>query len=482
MHKKSDKQVRLSLFNEQEMSELKNPSSSYDRLSAESVPGSRLSSRANYFSICISIFSTLLLRATSRISFVLLSFYLGAHFSSATMVALVLESFYVTELLLAPVAGSLSDRLGRKPFLLMAPICGAVAALCLLLSTWVYPHPDFAHVHAQLLVLLALILCGRLLEGATTALNTPTSLSYITDSTVGFAKLRTRVMTAFEVVTVGGIALAIPLGGQLSKWFGNGGFLVVIGLHIFNTFLIAFCLKEGSYRVRQANRGNSLTESIKILRDKYIFTFLPAWLSINTLVGAWMTLIVIMLTYPNPAADLRHPHQLLYGGFSKDAATLSFGCFSLFFLLGMGLWIQVVTRFRRTTIMLIGLAGLVLCIVSLTLINGLGEDFSTLSQKSHLVLFLLLFFLLLGSLLLSGFTPAALNQLAFISERIQGKRGAVMGLYSVALGIGQLIGASLGGVCIDIGGFYGLMAFSTILGVCSLCSVLYMRFYRHDLL
>lgn len=474
--------MKQHILNEQRISEQKNLSSSYDRLSAESAPDSRLSSHADYVSIYVNIFSTLLLRASSRISFVLLSFYLGAHFSSATAVALVLESFYITELLLAPIAGNLSDRLGRKPFLFMAPVCGAVAALCLLLSTWMYPHPDFTHMHVQLLALLALILCGRLLEGATTALNTPTSLGYIADATAGLAKLRTKVMTAFEVVTVGGIAFAIPFGGQLSKWLGNWGFLVVVGLHVFNALIIAFCLKEGRYRVPRAGRSSSLTESIRILRDKYIFTFLPAWLAINTLVGAWMTLIVIMLTYPNPAADLRHPHQLLYGGFSKDTATLSFGCFSLFFLLGMGLWIQVVTRLRRTTIMLIGLIGLVLCIVSLTLINGLGEDFSTLSHGGHLALLPLLFLLMLGCLLLSGFTPAALNQLAFLSERIRGKRGAVMGLYSVVLGIGQLIGASLGGVCIDLGGFYGLMAFSTVLGVCSLCSVLYMRFYQHDLL
>jgi MFS family permease len=461
------------IFNEQKM---------FGSSSTDAVADASLALHADYVSIYVNIFSTLLLRVSSRISFVLLSFYLGSHFSSATMVALVLESFYITELLLAPIAGSLSDRLGRKPFLFIAPVCGAVAALCLLLSTWMYPHPDFAHARAQLLALLAVILCGRLLEGATTALNTPSCLGYITDGTVGFAKLRTQVMTAFEIVTVGGIAFAIPLGGLLSKWLGNWGFVVVIGLHVFNALIIVCCLKESPHRVQLTNRRNPLLESIKMLRDKYIFTFLPAWLSINTLVGAWMTLIVIMLTYPNPAADLRHPHQLLYGGFSKETATLYFGCFSLFFLLGMGFWIQVVTRLRRTTSMLIGLLGLGLCIASLTLINGLGEDFSTLSYRAHLTLFPLLFLLLLGSMLLSGFTPAALNQLAFISEYLRGKSGAVMGLYSVVLGIGQLIGASLGGVCIDFGGFYGLMAFSTILGVCSLCSVFYMRFYRHDLL
>lgn len=445
-----------------------------------SLPLSR-TENADHFSIYTSIFSTLLLRLTSRVSFVLLGFYLGAHFSSAAMVALVLESFYITELLLAPVAGSLSDHFGRKPFLLLAPLFGALAALCLWLSTWIYPHSNFTHMHAQILELLALILCGRLLEGVTTALNTPASLGYITDTTVGYSQLRTKVMTAFEVVTVGGIALAIPFGGLISKWLGNGGFLVVIGLHLFNAIIIAFWLHEKHYHVRHSNKSGALVESFKLLRDKHIFTFLPAWLSINTLVGAWITLIMIMLTYANPAADLRHPHQLLYGGFSKDTATLTFSSFCLFFLLGMGIWIRFARHFRRTTIMLIGLAGLVLCILSLTLINGLGENLSTLTSQAYFELFPLLFVLLIGTLLLSGFTPASLNQLAAIAELKQGKGGAVMGLYSVILGLGQFIGASLGGICIDYGGFYGLMAFSTMLGLFSLCSVVYMRFYRHDL-
>ncbi|WP_161977902.1 MFS transporter [Dictyobacter kobayashii] len=437
--------------------------------------------RIPYLSISSNILSTLLLRVASRISFVLLGFYLGEHFASATMVALVLESFYISELALAPIAGSLSDRLGRKPFLFLAPVLGALAALCLMMAAWFYPRPDASHLDGHLLLLLLLILCGRLLEGATTALNAPACLGYITDTTVGAARLRARVMTAFEVATVGGLALAIPFGGQVSKWLGNAGFLIVIGLHVLNVLLVVFFVKESHQRVPQSVRHGSLMESLKLLRDKYIFTFLPAWLSINTLVGAWITLIVIMLTYPNPAADLRHPHQLLYGGFSKDIATLIFGGFGLFFLAGMGVWMLVLPRLRRTTIMMIGLIGLGLCVISLTAINGLGENLSMLSDSARTTLWVLLSVVVFGIVLLSGFTPASLTQMASISERMRGKRGAVMGLYSVVLGLGQLIGASIGGLAVDLAGFYGLMGFSAILGVLSLISVIYMRVHRHDL-
>ena len=82
---------------------------------------------------------------------------------------------------------------------------------------------------------------------------------------------------------------------------------------------------------------------------------------------------------------------------------------------------------------------------------------------------------------MSGFTPASLTQMAAIAELLPGKRGAVMGLYSVVLGVGQLIGASLGGLCVDLGGFYGLMGFSVVMGLVALGGVLYLRANGHDL-
>jgi len=433
-------------------------------------------------SIFTAILSTLLLRIASRTSFVLLGFYLGEHFTSATVVVLVLEAFYITELILAPIVGSLSDRLGRKPFLLSAPLIGSVASLCLAGATLLFPHPHATPFDARLVVLLLIVLVGRLLEGAATALNAPSSLGYITEVTSDSDRLRARVMTAFEVATVGGLALAIPFGGKISSLLGTWGFFVVITLHLINVVLIAFFLKESVKRTTQINTHHSLTESLSLLRHKRIFTFLPAWLSVNALVGAWITLIIIMLAYPEPAASLRHPGQLLYGGFSQELATLLVGGFGLLFLAGMGLWMLVLPRLRRTTVMFIGLGGLSVSIFGLTLINGLAENLAHVPESSKPLLLLLLPLVVLGVLLLSGFTPASLTHLAAISELLPGKRGAVMGLYSVVMGVGQLIGASLGGICVDLGGFYGLMGFSVLLGLTSLGSVLYIRIHGHDLI
>lgn len=438
----------------------------------------RASARAGNGSLLAAVVSTLLLRMAGRTSFVLLGFYLGGRFASATLVAVILEAFYLSELVLAPLVGGLSDRLGSRRFLLAAPLVSAGAALCLLIATRLFPIPRVTTFDVRLVALLLIVLVGRLLEGAAAALNTPASLEYITSATRGSERLRAQVMTAFEIATVVGLALAIPFGGKVSSLLGTWGFGVVLALHMMNAALLALCLKERARwqeRRVQINARQSWMTSLSAIRSKRVFAFLPAWLSINSLVGAWLTLCTMMLTYPEPAARLRHPGQLLYGGFSQEFATLLLGGFGLLFLAGMGLWLFALPHLRRTTVMLISLGGLSASIIGLTFINSLEES------QAH-ALPVLLSLVICGVLLLSGFTPASLNHMATIAELLPGKRGAVLGLYSVVMGVGQLIGAALGGLCVDLGGFYGLMAFSVVMGLVSLASVLAMRILNQDLL
>lgn len=435
-------------------------------------------------SIVVAISSTLLLRIANRISFVLLGFYLGAHFASVTVVALILESYYISELLLAPLSGGLSDRLGRKPLLIAAPLLGACSSCFLFLSVSLFAHPNATVFDTRLLLLLLLILIGRLFEGATTALNTPACLGYIADATVGSEKLRAKVMTGFEISTVGAIALAIPFGGKVSSVLGIWGFCIVIVLHLINAAIIIKYVKENIQHTLQKKESSnsSLFESFGMLRDQRIRTFLPAWLCINTLIGAWMTLIILLLTYPAREAALRHPGQLFYGGSSKELATLLLGGFGLLCLVGLGIWMLMISRMRRTTAMLIGLLGLAICIAALTLLNSLPGKLGDMLGGSNILFYALAPFVLGGVLLLSGFLPASLVQLGALSETQPGKRGVVMGLYSVVLGIGQVLGASIGGLSADLGGFYGLMIFSTVLGLVALGGVLLMRIRGDDLI
>ena len=70
---------------------------------------------------------------------------------------------------------------------------------------------------------------------------------------------------------------------------------------------------------------------------------------------------------------------------------------------------------------------------------------------------------LAGIFLEAGFTPTALAYLADISQQFTHERGRLMGLYSVMLGIGQLVGSGLGGLFAQVAYFDGLAYLTIIL-------------------
>ena len=73
-----------------------------------------------------------------------------------------------------------------------------------------------------------------------------------------------------------------------------------------------------------------------------------------------------------------------------------------------------------------------------------------------------------GLFVMAGATPAALGLLADISERFPADRGAIMGLYSVFLAIGQIIGSLIGGFAADWRGIDGMLLATAALLVVAL--------------
>jgi MFS family permease len=123
------------------------------------------------------------------------------------------------------------------------------------------------------------------------------------------------------------------------------------------------------------------------------------------------------------------------------------------FFAGLFYWGNRFKSMRRTTIIGIGIGGGVAMMGAVFAINhshGLG----LLLQAPMLLL------LLAGLFVLAGATPAALGLLADISESHPADRGAIMGLYSVFLAVGQIVGALVSGLAADWLGIDGLLAAS----------------------
>jgi MFS family permease len=405
--------------------------------------------------------------------------------ADAWLISMLAVVYYATELLLAPVFGALSDLRGRKLFLVLGPITGAIA---------VQIHP--------LTIIPLVIAFGRLLEGVTTAANAPGTLGYLADATSGPGKkhaiFRGRVMGLYEISFTVGIVAGQFLGGLLWSGFnlfgvqiwpalGPNGFRVLSLLYLASAAALFFFVpeslpqaaREHHRRSRQAAREadhpirslltSRLRSYAELLKEPSFRSFVPAWLAINAVLGLWQSHIApLMVKHHDPSAHDFFPGQLLAGHLSAAEVSYAQAGFGIAFLVGIAIWSQFYGRVRRTTMMLTAVAGLFIFVLALfgvnnSLLPGPWEQWPLLPVA------------ILGILLLSGFTPVALAYLADISETRLEHRGAVMGLYSVFLGIGQLAGASLGGVFIVGHAFNGLLLASLMLGIIAVAAVLYLR-------
>lgn len=411
------------------------------------------------------ILGTALLRINGAAIGLMLQTYEEDVGAMPSVVGLIAVSFYLTELMGAPLFGTWVDRHGWKRFMLLGPLLAAVAVLL----TWAS-----VLLRDTLLLLLAVLFFTRLLEGIAVASNTPATLSYITAATSHDAALRARISGYFELAAIGGTALGGSLGGRTYQAIGVAGFGVLAVLYLVGWAIFRLVPATLSGEQHQAV---SHSNPLRLLRQGAIWSFAPAWVAVNGIIGLWLNNVAYQLTLscaapPRPeiaALCQRIGGQVLVGGYSDELAGDMITGFALLFAVGMIIWMRVLPRLRKTHAMQIALIGGILTCGVLAGINNLPH-----APTGTLVL-------LGGALgatlmLLSGFTVAALMVLMQLADRYASDRGAMMGIYSVLLGVGQFIGGSLGGVVAQwqgVNGMIGLTLFFTLL------SALFVTLFQH---
>ena len=81
--------------------------------------------------------------------------------------------------------------------------------------------------------------------------------------------------------------------------------------------------------------------------------------------------------------------------------------------------------------------------------------------------------------MLAGATPAAIGLLADVTEAYPDDRGAIMGLYSVFLGLGQIIGSLVGGIAAEFYGLDGISSPSFLFLAIALVPLAQLRRFEH---
>jgi MFS family permease len=415
--------------------------------------------------IVACILGSLLLRLGNSATGVLISLVLGSLNRSGTGVrpitlGLLAVSFYAAELVGAPIFGALSDRFGRRPFLIAGPIFGGIA---IQLIGW----PASFVVWPMILVPMTI---GRMIEGLSTATSAPSTLSYLTRETDDSPTVRAQVMAWYEVATIVGIGGGFVAAGFMWDRLGYGAFIAVTGIYIAS-LLLFWQVYDRAPRVGLPGLPPSTAPPpeprphiaiLALFRRPKVLRFIPAWLAVNAIIGVWFTHAAFQLT------GSRHTGQYLAGTFSGSDLGRAFVLFGVAFVVGVWVWGFVMGPRSRTRVMLITVCGIYLVCGAVFALNHIPPTAGR-PMWPWLGMFLI------GVAVVSGFTPAALAYLADISEETIRQRGAVMGLYSVALGLGQMIGGTLGAPFAAASGIDGLNLLTGLLGTVAFVTVIVLR-------
>jgi len=379
---------------------------------------------------------TFTLRLSTGLTGAMLGLYLadlpdhGGPAVDATIVGLFAASFYLAELVLSPIFGILSDRLGHHRVMLYGPIFGGIAVVLTGLTTQ-----------------LPILGVTRLLEGASTAASVPSILGFIALATAGNELLRGQAAARFEGATLAGLGVGFIVAPKLFEAIGPTAFFVNAAIYGVS-FLIYLggVTDPAGEREAVAARHVGFGRYLELVRSAHVLLLAPTWIAVNASIGLWFSQSLFQFSQANPD----FPEQVLMRGFDANQITVAAIGIALVFGVGLLYWGNRFKSMRRTTIILYGILGGAVLVGAGLGVNHSGGLPAIVPLGAGVLAGA-------GLFVLAGATPAALGLLADISERFPGDRGAIMGLYSVFLAIGQITGSLIGGIAADWRGIDGLL-------------------------
>jgi len=373
------------------------------------------------------------------------------------VVALFTALFFGAELILSPPFGVLADRVGHNRVMQIGPVFGFVAVLLTALTAEIRLPGSIVIAIPIVVGSLPLLSVTRVLEGASTAASVPSVLGFVAVVTSGDEALRGRASARFEAATIAGLGLGIAAAGPVWTVLGPSGFLANSLVYVAALLLYRYTVPTPAASIAPHRRKRfAWARYRRLLGRARVWLLAPTWIALNAGLGLYTSQTLFQLVR---APDPRFEGQSLVGGFEPLLITAIFLLGGVVFFGGLWYWGGRFSTTRRTTIIFYGIVGGAVFVVSALFLNHSGDAGAPL-------LIPMLVGLGVGIFLIAGATPAALGLLADMSEAYPRDRGAIMGLYSVFLALGQIIGAIVGAVVASWWAFDGiLMATLVLLGI-----------------
>ena len=169
-------------------------------------------------------------------------FYAEEIGASPTQLGLLMAVYSLTQLIFAPMWGRVSDRIGRKPVIMIGILGLAISFFLTGISTELW-----------------MLFVARILGGILSSANMPTAMAYVADITT--PENRSKGMGIIGAATGLGFVFGPAIGGVFSKVSLSTPFYVAGTLALVTFFVVWFILKE-SLTVENRNQDHAKKTSI----------------------------------------------------------------------------------------------------------------------------------------------------------------------------------------------------------------------------
>jgi len=389
--------------------------------------------------------ATFLLRSSFSATLLVFGRYLNVIGKDPLEIAFIDISYSISEMVTAAYFGVLADRIGRKPVMLYGTLLAGITVAVIPIS----------NSTIWLLTIHAIVGLGA-------AAKVSSTLALISD--YASPEQRGKLMGFYDYSTISGYIAGFLYGGFFYDYFDISSnlsnvfkcFLSISAPLFVAAVMILVCVIEYEARRERRERREMEIESISSIKDLKIVlqneklrNLLPLWLCITTLFGMASTF--------GPVISEEAGVSGLQTGLLFAAAGTAFG-------LLQPIWGHISDKIGRTKVLIVGvlsLAGLI------TLIPIIFIAFPNIKSLTDIPIPLLA---LIGMLVIGigALPPAALASV--VDETPEDKRGPVMGVYSMMLGLGDTLGGLAGGLFVKAFGWIGLIYFAALLVVVALIS------------
>ena len=356
-----------------------------------------------------------------RFSFGLVLFtlpiYLPKREFSNFIFGIIAAAYPVAETICGPVIGSLTDKFGRRNWIYIGLCMSTVLLFAFTLSTNVI---FLTAIHG--------------LEGVAAAMIVVSTLAMVTDTSD--ISNRGRQMGIYDFANLGGYMVGIFAAGILTRSYP------AIAAFYLGSALAAIGAVYAYLRVKETRQSEkfpplSPLKAVRLLiGDRRAIAMFPIWLSVTTFIG-------MVLTF-----GPRYGPSPLITSFVFAGVVLILAFTQPFFG-------HLSDNYGRDRLMMLGMLSLIGLFI--TIIGMFHWHFPPI----YLVPFFAIFGV--GSF---AFAPAALASIGDFAP--EGGRGVTMGVYSVMISLGTIIGPLLGGYLLDTYGLTSLFYAGLIILIAAL--------------